>query len=179
VVSNAERRALHAKENVAVPRISDVYAAMPSLTGKFELEYEGELRGAEAVARELIRAAVAKVFSRYYEGVNLNQVVQFFDLGGALKITETAPAAEALPELRKIQGLLDKVGALGVKDRDPAPMIVSAAEMILEGLHAHRRISRTEERGFQAEKQRERAAQAPSGEDAPQGGAGRMRRPLN
>jgi len=176
VVSNAERRALHARENIVVPRVSDVYAAMPSLTGKFELEYEGELRGAETVARELIRAAVAKVFMRYYEGVNLQQVIQFFDLGGSLKITDTAPSADALAELRKIQGLLDKVGALGVKDKDPAPMLVSAAELILEGLHAHRRITRTEERGYTAEKKPERAAQAQAGEEAP---PGRMRRPLN
>jgi magnesium chelatase subunit I len=176
VISNAERRALHARESVVVPRISDVYAAMPSLTGKFELEYEGELRGAEVVARELIRAAVAKVFTRYYEGVNLQQVIQFFDLGGSLKITDTAPSSDALSELRKIQGLLDKVGALGVKDRDPAPTIVSAAELILEGLHAHRRITRTEERGYTAEKKPERAAQAQAGEEP---SPGRMRRPLN
>ena len=42
--------------------MSDVYAALPSLTGKIELEYEGELKGAEEVARELVRAAVATVF---------------------------------------------------------------------------------------------------------------------
>jgi len=50
-LSNAERRALALKESPAVPRLSDVYAALPSLTGKFELEYEGEIMGAENVAR--------------------------------------------------------------------------------------------------------------------------------
>ena len=49
-VSNAERRALLAGESPIVPRISDIYASLPSLTGKFELEYEGELLGAENVA---------------------------------------------------------------------------------------------------------------------------------
>ena len=58
VVSNAERRALANGETVIVPRVTDVYAALPSITGKFELEYEGELRGAEQVARDLIRAAI-------------------------------------------------------------------------------------------------------------------------
>src|SRR5690349_15540705 len=47
VVSNAERRALAHAETLVVPRVTDVYAALPSITGKFELEYEGELRGAE------------------------------------------------------------------------------------------------------------------------------------
>ena len=55
VVSNAERRALVENEPVAVPRVTDIYAALPSMTGKFELEYEGELKGADAVARELVR----------------------------------------------------------------------------------------------------------------------------
>jgi magnesium chelatase subunit I len=43
VVSNAERRAFANNEPVAVPRVSDLYAALPALTGKIELEYEGEL----------------------------------------------------------------------------------------------------------------------------------------
>src|SRR5690242_13180475 len=60
VISNAERRAIRHDEKVAVPRISDVYAAMPAITGKLELEYEGEMKGADHVSRELIRAAVAK-----------------------------------------------------------------------------------------------------------------------
>src|SRR5437870_2683635 len=55
VVSNAERRALLADEPVAVPRVTDIYAALPAITGKFELEYEGELKGADNIARELIR----------------------------------------------------------------------------------------------------------------------------
>src|SRR6202040_1052147 len=62
VVSNAERRALKAGEAVAVPRVLDIYAALPSITGKLELEYEGELKGGDNVARELIRAAVGKVY---------------------------------------------------------------------------------------------------------------------
>src|SRR5687767_1546912 len=61
VTSNAERRSLLTGEAVAVPRVTDIYAALPAVTGKFELEYEGELRGADNVAREIIRAAVASV----------------------------------------------------------------------------------------------------------------------
>src|SRR5205823_981402 len=53
VISNAERRTLATGESRAVPRITDIYAAVPAITGKFELEYEGELKGADNVAREL------------------------------------------------------------------------------------------------------------------------------
>ena len=65
VVSNAERRAIASAEPEAVARVTDVYAALPSITGKFEMEYEGELKGAETVARDLIRAAVATVADGY------------------------------------------------------------------------------------------------------------------
>ena len=88
VVSNAERRALRAKEDVAVPRILDIYSALPAVTGKLELEYEGELKGGDTVARELIRAAVGKVYNHYFDGANMAQVIQWFDLGGTLKLDE-------------------------------------------------------------------------------------------
>src|SRR5450631_2604185 len=58
VVSNAERRALNHQEKFIVPRVSDIYAALPAITGKLELEYEGEMKGADQVSRELIRTAV-------------------------------------------------------------------------------------------------------------------------
>ncbi|MGA8028421.1 MAG: magnesium chelatase, partial [Bryobacteraceae bacterium] len=88
VVSNAERRALRAKETETVPRILDLYAALPSITGKLELEYEGELKGGDAVAREIIRNAVGKVYSSYFDGANLRQVIQWFELGGSLRLDE-------------------------------------------------------------------------------------------
>src|SRR5262249_11698286 len=96
VVSNAERRALVSAEAVVVPRVTDIYAALPAITGKFELEYEGELRGADAVARELIRNAVGNVFSGYFAGADLRQVTEWFDLGGSLHVDDTLPASELL-----------------------------------------------------------------------------------
>ena len=67
VISNAERRALRNGEKSIVPRIGDIYAALPSITGKLELEYEGEMRGADTVAREFIRTAVAKTYDTYFK----------------------------------------------------------------------------------------------------------------
>ncbi len=161
VVSNAERRALLAGEDVAVPRVLDLYAALPSITGKLELEYEGELKGGDQVARELIRTAVGKVYSSYFDGVNLSPVVQWFDLGGSLKLSETAPSSEMVRELSGIQGLLEKTAALGLGVSEPDAVRASAAEFILEGLYAHRRLSRNEERGFVAdERRRESEGQA-------------------
>ena len=55
-----------------------------------------------------------------------------------------------LEKLRGIQGLIEKLGPLGVSPKDSAEQQVSAAEFILEGLHAHKRIGRSEERIFRA-----------------------------
>ena len=157
VVSNAERRALRNDEKAIVPRISDVYAAMPAITGKLELEYEGEMKGADNVGRELIRTAVAKTYDEYFGGVNMQQIVQWFDLGGEIGLAEAASAKDVLDKLRGIQGLMDKLAPLAVGPKDDAPAQVSAAEFILEGLYAHKRIGRNEERIFTAgEKQPKR-----------------------
>src|SRR5271168_347310 len=140
VVSNAERRALTHQEKVVVPRISDIYAALPAITGKLELEYEGEMKGADHVSRELIRTAIAKTFDTYLHGVSLNQVVQWFDLGGEIQLVDSAGATEALQSLRSIQGLMEKVVKLNVGPKESPETQVSAAEFVLEGLHAHKRI---------------------------------------
>src|SRR6266571_3951773 len=85
VVSNAERRTVTTKEKTVVPRISDIYAALPAITGKLELEYEGELQGPESIAKDLIRRAAGKTFESRVGGANVDDIVHWFDEGGAAK----------------------------------------------------------------------------------------------
>jgi len=132
--------------------VADIYSALPSVTGKLELEYEGELKGADTIARELIRTAVGRVFSKRFADVNFQSVVQWFELGGELKLAELASTSERYKQLANIKDLVDHVGRLGVTDKKDQAHASAAAEMILEGLWAHRRIGRSEERGFFAEK---------------------------
>ncbi len=180
VISNAERRAIRSGEKLVVPRIGDIYAAMPAMTGKLELEYEGELKGADNVVREIIRAAVARTYDKYFHGnSNMNQVVQWFDLGGEIQLRDSASAQEMLHKLRGIQGLLDKLSALGLTGKEPSEVLVSAAEFILEGLYAHKRIGRSEERTFTAgEKQPQREKPRMRDEDEEREFR-RQRRPFN
>jgi magnesium chelatase subunit I len=156
VVSNAERRALMNEEPLAVPRVSDIYAAMPGMTGKLELEYEGEMKGADTVVRELIRKAVGKIFDRVFAGVDTQQIEQWFNLGGTVGLDDNHPAAAALVDLKQIQGLIAKLAPLGITKSDEAPRVVSAAEFLLEGLVAHRKLSRSEERVFAANEKPQR-----------------------
>jgi magnesium chelatase subunit I len=151
VVSNAERRALTHGEKLVVPRVSDLYAAMPGITGKLELEYEGEMRGADVVVRDLIRTAIGKIFDKYFSGTNTQQIEQWFNLGGTVRIDDDQPSAGILEELKQIQGLFPQLSPLSVKVSDAPENAVAGAEFLLEGMYAHKRLSRSEERGFSAQ----------------------------
>jgi magnesium chelatase subunit I len=152
VVSNAERRALTHGEGAAVPRVTDVYAALPSITGKFELEYEGELRGAEQVARDLIRGAVASVFTGMMDagGPDTRPVIEWFDLGGTLPLADHTSAADLITATKGVQGLRELAEHLGVPPGAPAPVFASAIDFVLEGLYAQKKIGRSDERGYSA-----------------------------
>ena len=150
VMSNAERRALAAGEPTAVARVADVYAALPSITGKFELEYEGELRGPDNVAREIIRAAVGRIFDGWFSEADIHPVVEWFDLGGTLQLGDATPAAEVLEQTAQIQGLLELAEHARVMRTDPAQLVASAVEFVIEGLYAQKHISRTDEWQYRA-----------------------------
>jgi magnesium chelatase subunit I len=153
VVSSAERRAIQAHESAIVPRITDIYAALPAITGKFELEYEGELRGADNVARDIIRSSVANVFTGYFAGVDLKQVTDWFDLGGSLQIDDTLAASDLLERAAQVQGLRELASHAGIGERGSAPAIASAVDFVLEGLYAQKKISRSDEFQYQGVEQ--------------------------
>jgi magnesium chelatase subunit I len=148
VVSNAERRATVNREKAVVPRVSDVYAAIPAITGKLELEYEGELQGGETIARELIKRAAGATFSDRAGGANVDDIVHWFDEGGALKVSHDERSDALLKGLGVVPGLLDLVDTIGLAPRKDPAMAVAACELVLEGLAAERRIARSEEAGY-------------------------------
>ena len=161
VISNAERRALTANEERIVPRVGDVHASLPSITGKFELEYEGELRGAGRVAHELIRTAVGHIYKQYFDGADVDAIVQWFEMGGNLKLAASEPAKEVVGRLAGIQGLLELAAPLTGEDPPSSEALAAAGEFLLEGLYAHRRIGRNEELGFTTGPRRKAAAKQP------------------
>src|SRR5213593_871588 len=150
VVSNAERRALQNREKLIVPRVTDVYAALPSITGKFELEYEGELRGAEQIARDLIRSAVGSVFTGMFDGVDTRPVVEWFDVGGSLPLSDSSSADDMIARARGVQGLRELATQAGLSGGAAGPAVASALDFVLEGLYAQKKISRSDDRGYSA-----------------------------
>ena len=160
VVSNAEHRALAGAETDVVARVTDVYAALPSITGKFELEYEGELKGADNVARDLIRASVRNVFTGWFDGVDTHLVVEWFEMGGTLQISDTTPAADLIEQTEQIPGLNELAAHIGVTSSDSAPLMAAAIDFVLEGLYADKKISRTDEWQYRASEQPRSSARA-------------------
>jgi len=147
-VSSAERRAVQGGERPVVPRVADVYAALPAITGKFELEYEGELQGAETVAQELVRRAVGETFSVYLGTADLRPAIAFFEAGGSVRLRGEMSAVELLAELGPVPALVEQLPLLGIPGEAPAPLRAAGAEFVLEGLHAQKKIGRSDERGY-------------------------------
>ena len=148
--SNAERRALITGENMIVPRISDIYAALPAMTGKMELEYEGEQIGATRLAKDLIKRACGVTFEGFFLGIDFSRAIAWFDEGNKLLLSDTASAEECVGLLDSVPDLIDStLTPLGFKREDEAKL-VSACEFVLEGLYAQNKIARNESGGFEA-----------------------------
>ena len=160
-ISSAEQRSVMTHEDEVVPRVADVYAALPSITGKLELEYEGELQGADAIAKDLIRRAAGKTFESRAGGVDCDSIVQWFDEGGALKVSEGERSQLCLEAFKTVPGLIGVVEQTGLAKKNQVGVQVAACELVLEGLVAHKRIARNEELGY-----------VRSRPERPQGGSG-------
>jgi magnesium chelatase subunit I len=169
-VSNAERRALRLSEAEVVPRLADVYAALPAITGKIELEYEGELVGGITIARELIRRAADATLKAHAPGASTDEIVMWFDAGGALQVTDDAPAATLRAAFETVPGLLPLVLDHGLAPADDAALVAGACELVLEALVARRKISRNELGQYGRAREETRRRRSGGGGEEPFGG---------
>ena len=150
LVSNAERRSLLTGDEPIVPRVADIYAAIPSITGKMELEYEGEQLGAHRIARELIKRAAGEIFEGYFVGIDFSRAVQWFDEGNKLLLTDTASADECKTLLDSVPDLWETASIPFDFNSSETAKLVAACELVLEGLYAENKISRNEEGTYTA-----------------------------
>jgi len=143
-VSSAERRSLRHSESSAVPRVGDLYAALPAITGKMELEYEGELHGGDRIARELIQQASSQTFDVRAGGADVEDIVDYFETGGAIQVSEDASSTACVQGFETVPGLLELVENVGLAPQAAGDGVRAAAcELVLEALVAQKRISRT------------------------------------
>ena len=151
LASNLERRALALGTDSAHPRLCDFQMLLPAITGKIEMVYEGEQKGSEVVARQIIGDAVRKVFDRRFPRVGravgtggeddagpYSEMIAWFADGGEVLLSDEQPFAAYEGELDKVPGLL----ALAATFSEGQAERALVAELILEGLHQHLKLAR-------------------------------------
>ena len=161
LVSNAERRAIVLGEKLITPRICDLPYVLPSMTGKMELVYEGEEEGQVNVARNLIGKAVREVFSNYFpdpmpqpvakspqakdeeESESLkssyfNRIVEWFEKGNKLEVSDDMSSEDHYNELSKVKGLQEVTTKhLKIDNKDNKAEVAAGMEFVLDGLHQY------------------------------------------
>jgi len=145
VLSNAEKRAVRLGEKEVVPRPSDLHSVLASTAGKIELEYSGEEKKEDDLIERLLNRAVLKVFDKYFAVESLKPIVEYFEKGWGVEISDQMPAEDYLEGVRAISGLQDAVLLLG--EVESPGFIAAATEFVLEGLHLHQRLNKDAEGG--------------------------------
>jgi len=145
LISNAEKRALRCKENEIVPRVSDIHAILASTSGKIEMEYVGEDKKEDELVEKLINRAIVKVFDQYFSLNSLQKVVEYFNSGWGVEVSDQMPSQDYLEGIKAIPGLKEAIKSLGVGESPT--LMASATEFVLEGLHLHQKLNKEIEGG--------------------------------
>jgi magnesium chelatase subunit I len=141
LVANSLRRALRHADGQAVPRISDLRALRASTRGKIEFEYAASQRNEDEILDELWKRAIKLVFDSVAGDLSAYKpIVDAFNKGWRVEITDMTPSREFVAGMDKIEGLRD--AALKLSGGDSAPRIAAAIELLLEGLHLSNKLNK-------------------------------------
>ncbi len=140
ILGSAIRRSLECRETMAVPRITDIEATFPAVSGKIELEYEVPDSDSSGIIEDLARRAVKTVFDRHFKIEELSEVEDAFKNGMTAEISRFQPSEAYLDGLQLIPGMASAVARLG--NADQAPLVACALEFVLEGLHLSNKLNR-------------------------------------
>ncbi len=160
LISNAERRAILCGDSIIAPRITDLGAVITGITGKVELVFEGEEEGISTVAKALIGRAVKTIFKKYFpdplakprkkseaQPSEYDEILAWFAKGNALALSDTMSFDAYVEELSRVPRLKE-VAARHIQIPEADRFSLSSAmEFVLEGLHQHSKIAKTEDPG--------------------------------
>lgn len=161
LVSNAERRAILLGEKVIVPRICDLAHALPGMTGKVELVFEGEQEGPAKVSKALVGKALREVFKQYFpdplvrrtkqqgegrgpEESEYAKIISWFESGNKIEIGDDMSLDRYLGELDKVHGLRELARRYLKFSDSSNHELASAMEFVLDGLHQSSRLAKDE-----------------------------------
>ena len=161
LVSNAERRSILVGDRTVAPRICDLAHALPGMTGKVELVFEGEQEGPAKVSKALTGKAVREVFKQYFpdplqkrpkhqgeskqhEDSEYSKIISWFEGGNKIEIADDMPLDSYFDELDKIKGLRELTKRHMKLSEANKYELASAMEFVLDGLHQSSRIAKDE-----------------------------------
>ena len=139
--ANAMRRALRCNEDEAAPRISDIAFLAASSLGKVELDLFDDSER-ERVLSEITSAAVLKVFKERCGDEQFKPLLDAFDAGAVVTVGEQLPSSEYTGAIAQVPALAEAVASLGLVEGEHPAAVASAIELVLEGLHLMRRLSK-------------------------------------
>jgi len=145
LISNAEKRALRLKEKEIIPRISDLHSMLASTAGKIEVEYMGEDKKEDELVERLLNRAVLKTFDQYFNVNSLQNVIEYFNSGWGVEVSDAMSAEEYMEGIKEIPSLKEMIRTLG--NVESPLFMASATEFILEGLHLHQKLNKEVEGG--------------------------------
>jgi magnesium chelatase subunit I len=145
MISNAEKRSLRCKEQDIVPRVSDLHATMASTSGKIEMEYVGEDKKEDELVEKLMNRSIVKVFDQYFSLNSLQKVIEYFNSGWGVEVSDQMASQDYLEGIKEIPGLKEAIRTLGIQE-SPS-LVASATEFVLEGLHLHQKLNKEMEGG--------------------------------
>ena len=138
ILASALKRAIRLREEIAVPRVSDLGALAASTVGKIELESVGDGNEEKLLGR-LVQKAVHNVFGRRFGQPELDEVVAAFKAGASLQVSDAMPSDEYVKQLGQFPALRGAVVKLGATE---AAAVASAVEFVLEGLHLAKKLNK-------------------------------------
>jgi len=149
--SSAERRLLINGESKTSARILDLYSAIPSITGKVELVYEGEQEGPLKIAHILINKSIRAHFKKYFpdpEKIKKEEmynpykdIVQWFSGGNDINLDMNGSDKDFEKQLRSIPGLIEIVNKYNKDETKGEQNILM--EFVLFGLAEYSFLSKT------------------------------------
>ncbi len=163
LISNAERRALINDENIIFPRITDINAVLPGMTGKIELVFEGEQEGSVKVSKALIGRAVREVFKKYFpdplkkkpkgnpqakgeqQAVSdtYSEIIRWFESGNYIELNDDMSFKDYFNTLKKVEGL-EKTVKKYVSTVENDYELATMMEFVLDGLHNNSKVAKDE-----------------------------------
>ena len=136
-------RALRSGETLAVPRVSDLLSILPAVSGKIEVDALEDIEESQVVQR-LLAQSVSTTFRSMPQGSDFAQVPVSFD-ESTFVVGSDLPSEQYLEELSDHPVLASS--AYKLAGESEGPLVASAVEFILEGLHLAKRLNRSDDDG--------------------------------